>query len=149
MCSNAVTRSLATEYAQRGVRVNAVAPGYIQTDMTSGLPAEIKEASLKRIPLGRLGEGADIARAVRFLVSEQAAYVTGIALAEEAALARPDLRVLYTSGYTDHAVTQHNRLAPDAHFLSKPYRTRDLAARIRQALDQKLASIPATAARAR
>jgi len=75
-----LTRSLAKELGGRGVRVNAVAPGYIQTDMTSGLPAEIKEASLKRIPLGRLGEGADIARAVRFLVSEEAAYVTGITL---------------------------------------------------------------------
>jgi len=75
-----LTRSLAKELGGRGVRVNAVAPGYIQTDMTSGLPAEIKEASLKRIPLGRLGEGADIARAVRFLVSEEANYVTGITL---------------------------------------------------------------------
>jgi 3-oxoacyl-[acyl-carrier protein] reductase len=75
-----LTRSLAKELGGRSVRVNAVAPGYIQTDMTSGLPEEIKEASLKRIPLGRLGEGADIARAVRFLVSEEAAYVTGITL---------------------------------------------------------------------
>jgi 3-oxoacyl-[acyl-carrier protein] reductase len=75
-----LTRSLAKELGSRNVRVNAVAPGYIQTDMTSGLPAEVREASLKRIPLGRLGEGADIARAVRFLVSDEAAYITGVTL---------------------------------------------------------------------
>jgi len=75
-----LTRSLAKELGSRNVRVNAVAPGYIQTDMTSGLPAEVREASLKRVPLGRLGEGADIARAVRFLVSEEAAYITGVTL---------------------------------------------------------------------
>jgi 3-oxoacyl-[acyl-carrier protein] reductase len=75
-----LTRSLAKELGSRNVRVNAVAPGYIQTDMTSGLPAEVREASLKRVPLGRLGEGADIARAVRFLVSDEAAYITGVTL---------------------------------------------------------------------
>lgn len=75
-----LTRSLAKELGGRGVRVNAVAPGYIQTDMTAGLPAEVREASLKKIPLGRLGEGQDIARAVRWLASEDAAYVTGVTL---------------------------------------------------------------------
>ena len=75
-----LTRSLAKELGGRGVRVNAIAPGYIQTDMTAALPAEIRDASMKRIPLGRLGEGADIARAVRFLVSDEASYVTGITL---------------------------------------------------------------------
>jgi len=75
-----LTRSLAKELGGRGVRVNAVAPGYIQTDMTSGLPAEVRDASLRKIPLGRLGEGADVARAVRWLVSDEAAYVTGITL---------------------------------------------------------------------
>ncbi|MBM3984903.1 MAG: SDR family oxidoreductase, partial [Planctomycetes bacterium] len=75
-----LTRSLAKELGGRGVRVNAVAPGYIQTDMTAGLPAEVRDASLRKIPLGRLGEGADIARAVRWLVSDEAAYVTGATL---------------------------------------------------------------------
>jgi 3-oxoacyl-[acyl-carrier protein] reductase len=75
-----LTRSLAAEFGGRGVRVNAVAPGYIQTDMTAGLPEQVKEASLKRIPLGRLGEPADIARAVLFLASDAASYVTGTTL---------------------------------------------------------------------
>jgi 3-oxoacyl-[acyl-carrier protein] reductase len=75
-----LTRSLAKELGSRNVRVNSVAPGYIQTDMTSGLPAEVRESSLKRVPLGRLGEGADIARAVRFLVSDEASYITGVTL---------------------------------------------------------------------
>jgi 3-oxoacyl-[acyl-carrier protein] reductase len=81
-----LTRSLAKELGGRGVRVNAVAPGYIQTDMTAGLPAEVREASLKKIPLGRLGEGADIARAVRFLVSEAGAYITGATLVVDGGL---------------------------------------------------------------
>jgi len=75
-----VTRSLAQELGGRGVRVNAVAPGYIATDMTSGLPEEVRSASLARIPLGRLGEPRDIARAVRFLASPDAAYITGATL---------------------------------------------------------------------
>jgi 3-oxoacyl-[acyl-carrier protein] reductase len=75
-----LTRSLAAEFGGRGVRVNAIAPGYIQTDMTAGLPEAVKEASLSRIPLGRLGEPSDIARAVLFLVSDEAAYVTGTTL---------------------------------------------------------------------
>jgi 3-oxoacyl-[acyl-carrier protein] reductase len=75
-----LTRSLAAEFGGRGVRVNAVAPGYIQTDMTAGLPEQVKEASLKRIPLGRLGEPAAIARAVLFLASDAASYVAGTTL---------------------------------------------------------------------
>ncbi|HZM01053.1 MAG TPA: 3-oxoacyl-ACP reductase FabG, partial [Planctomycetota bacterium] len=75
-----LTRSLAKELGGRGVRVNAVAPGYIQTDMTAGLPEAVKQQSLARIPLGRLGEGTDIARAVRFLASEDAGYITGATL---------------------------------------------------------------------
>ena len=75
-----LTRSLAKELGGRGVRVNAIAPGYIQTDMTSGLPPAVKEQSLAHIPLGRLGDGVDIARAVLFLASDAASYITGATL---------------------------------------------------------------------
>jgi 3-oxoacyl-[acyl-carrier protein] reductase len=71
------TKTVAREYASRNVTVNAVAPGFIDTAMTQGLPAEVKETLQKQIPLGRLGTPADIAAAVRFLVSDDAAYVTG------------------------------------------------------------------------
>jgi 3-oxoacyl-[acyl-carrier protein] reductase len=71
------TKTVAREYASRNVTVNAVAPGFIDTAMTQGLPAEVKETMQKQIPLGRLGTPADIAAAVRFLVSDDAAYVTG------------------------------------------------------------------------
>jgi 3-oxoacyl-[acyl-carrier protein] reductase len=72
-----LTKTVAREYASRNVTVNAVAPGFIDTAMTQGLPAEVKETLQKQIPLGRLGTPADIAAAVRFLVSDDAAYVTG------------------------------------------------------------------------
>jgi len=75
-----MTRSLASELGGRGIRVNAVAPGYIQTDMTADLPEAVKEASIQRIPLGRLGDAEDIARGVLFLVSDEASYVTGTTL---------------------------------------------------------------------
>jgi 3-oxoacyl-[acyl-carrier protein] reductase len=71
------TKTVGREYASRNVTVNAVAPGFIDTAMTHGLSADVKEALLKQIPLGRLGMPADIAAAVRFLVSEDAAYITG------------------------------------------------------------------------
>ena len=71
------TKTVAREYASRSVTVNAVAPGFIDTAMTQGLPTEVKEALQKQIPLGRLGTPADIAAAVQFLVSDEAAYVTG------------------------------------------------------------------------
>lgn len=71
------TKTVGREYASRNVTVNAVAPGFIDTAMTHGLPAEVKETLQKQIPLGRLGTPADIAAAVRFLVSEDAAYITG------------------------------------------------------------------------
>jgi len=71
------TKSLAREVASRNITVNAVAPGYISTEMTSGLPEGAAEKLRGQIPLGRLGEGADVARVVRFLLSEDAAYVTG------------------------------------------------------------------------
>jgi 3-oxoacyl-[acyl-carrier protein] reductase len=72
-----LTKALAKELGNRGVRVNAVAPGYITTDITSGLSEEIREMLLQMTPLGRLGEPEDVARAVRFLCSDEASYVTG------------------------------------------------------------------------
>jgi 3-oxoacyl-[acyl-carrier protein] reductase len=71
------TKTVAREYASRNVTVNAVAPGFIDTAMTQRLAAEVKEALQKQIPLARLGTPADIANAVRFLVSEDASYITG------------------------------------------------------------------------
>ena len=71
------TKTVGREYASRNVTVNAVAPGFIDTAMTHGLSADVKDTLLKQIPLGRLGTPTDIAAAVRFLVSEEAAYITG------------------------------------------------------------------------
>ena len=71
------TKTVGREYASRNVTVNAVAPGFIDTAMTHGLSGDVKETMMKQIPLGRLGTPADIAAAVRFLVSEEAAYITG------------------------------------------------------------------------
>ena len=72
-----LTKSLAQEMASRNVTVNAIAPGFIDTDMTAGLPQEWKEKLLAAIPLGRLGKSEDVAAAVRFLASEEAGYITG------------------------------------------------------------------------
>jgi len=72
-----LTKALAKELGNRGVRVNAVAPGYITTDITRGLSEEVREMLLQMTPLGRLGEPEDVARAVRFLCSDEASYVTG------------------------------------------------------------------------
>jgi len=71
------TKSLARELGSRGVRANVVAPGYVQTALTEVLPEEAREAMLTNTPLGRLGEPADIAGAVRFLCSDEASFVTG------------------------------------------------------------------------
>ncbi|MCX8049384.1 MAG: 3-oxoacyl-ACP reductase FabG [Methylohalobius sp.] len=71
------TKSLAREVASRGITVNAVAPGFIVTDMTSALPESQRQALLSAIPLGRLGEVEEVAYAVAFLCSDQAAYITG------------------------------------------------------------------------
>ena len=72
-----LTKSLAQEMASRNVTVNAVAPGFIDTDMTQGLGPELKERILAAIPLERLGTPEDVAAAVRFLASDEAAYITG------------------------------------------------------------------------
>lgn len=72
-----VTKSLAREIASRGITVNAVAPGFIETDMTKDLPEEAKKAMLAGIPMKRIGQPKDIANAVLFLASEQASYITG------------------------------------------------------------------------
>lgn len=71
------TRSLAHEIGSRGITVNSVAPGYIQTDMTEDLSEDNKASMLARIPVGRLGTAAEVASAVAYLASSQAAYVTG------------------------------------------------------------------------
>ncbi|MBI3611014.1 MAG: 3-oxoacyl-[acyl-carrier-protein] reductase [Nitrospirae bacterium] len=71
------TKSVAREYASRGVTANAVAPGFIDTAMTQTLSAEVRDGLMKQIPLGRLGTPQDIAHAVRFLTSEEAGYITG------------------------------------------------------------------------
>jgi 3-oxoacyl-[acyl-carrier protein] reductase len=72
-----MTRSLAREYASRGITVNAVAPGFIETDMTADLAEEAKRGILERTPLGRIGRPEEVAAAVVFLASEEASYITG------------------------------------------------------------------------
>jgi len=71
------TKSLARELGSRGITVNAVAPGFIDTDMTRALSEEQRAELLRQIPLGRLGTPAEVAAAVLFLVSPQSAYITG------------------------------------------------------------------------
>jgi 3-oxoacyl-[acyl-carrier protein] reductase len=81
-----LTKSLAKELGSRGIRVNAIAPGYIATELTEVLPEQAREAILGGTPLGRLGEPQDVARAVRFLVSDAAAFITGDVLAVDGGL---------------------------------------------------------------
>lgn len=71
------TKSVAKEYASRGILVNCIAPGFIETDMTGGLPEDARKALLEEIALGRLGSTGDIAGAALFLASDLAAYITG------------------------------------------------------------------------
>lgn len=71
------TKALAQEGASRGITVNAVAPGYVNTDMVAAVPANVLEKIVARIPVGRLGDPEDIARGVLFLVSDDAGFVTG------------------------------------------------------------------------
>jgi 3-oxoacyl-[acyl-carrier protein] reductase len=72
-----LTRSVAREYATKGIRANVVAPGYIETDMTRAIPDAKKKELSERIPLGRLGQGRDVAQAVAFLASDASSYITG------------------------------------------------------------------------
>ncbi|MFC3797876.1 3-oxoacyl-[acyl-carrier-protein] reductase [Cohnella sp. GCM10012308] len=72
-----LTKSAARELASRGITVNAVAPGFIETDMTDKLPADLREAMLKDIPLGRMGTPGEIASSVLYLASDSASYMTG------------------------------------------------------------------------
>jgi 3-oxoacyl-[acyl-carrier protein] reductase len=72
-----MTKSLAREVGSRGITVNAVAPGYIDTEMTQGLPDEVKAGFIETIPLKRMGQTKDIAETVAFLASDRASYITG------------------------------------------------------------------------
>ena len=74
------TKALAQEGAAKGITVNAIAPGYVDTDMVRAVPAEVLEKIVGRIPVGRLGKAEDIARGVLFLVAEQADFITGSTL---------------------------------------------------------------------
>jgi 3-oxoacyl-[acyl-carrier protein] reductase len=76
-----MTKAIAQEIGSRGITVNAVAPGYIETDMTRVLPEEVKAKILASVPLGRIGQPEDIANAVKFLVGEESGYITGHVLA--------------------------------------------------------------------
>jgi 3-oxoacyl-[acyl-carrier protein] reductase len=76
-----VTKSLAREYASRGITINAVAPGYVETDMTQGLSEEQRTALLATVPLGRTAQPEEIAAAIAFLASPEAGYITGQILA--------------------------------------------------------------------
>jgi 3-oxoacyl-[acyl-carrier protein] reductase len=73
----AMTKSIAAEVASRGITANCIAPGFIKTPMTDGLPEELKDAYLKQIPAGRFGEPVDIANACVFLASDMASYING------------------------------------------------------------------------
>jgi 3-oxoacyl-[acyl-carrier protein] reductase len=72
-----LTKTIAREYAQRGINVNAIAPGYIETPMTDALPEKAKEELKRLIPMERLGKPEDVAEAVLFLVCEESSYITG------------------------------------------------------------------------
>jgi 3-oxoacyl-[acyl-carrier protein] reductase len=72
-----LTKSIAQEMGSRSITVNAVAPGYVETDMTQGLSEELKQKMIANIPLKRIGRPDDVAAAVRFLASEEAGYITG------------------------------------------------------------------------
>ena len=76
-----LTKTLAKEFGSRNVRVNAVAPGFVQTAMTDALPEDVKEKALENVPLKRFATTQDIAKAVMFLASEDASYITGHVLA--------------------------------------------------------------------
>ena len=72
-----LTKTLAREYASRGITVNAVAPGFIETDMTASLPEAAQQGIVSQTPLGRVGKPEEVAAAVLFLASDEASYITG------------------------------------------------------------------------
>ena len=82
-----LTKSAAKELASRGITVNAIAPGFIETEMTAVLPEETKAATLKEIPLQKFGKPEDVAQAAAFLASEEAAYITGQVLCVDGGMA--------------------------------------------------------------
>jgi 3-oxoacyl-[acyl-carrier protein] reductase len=81
-----LTRTVSREMASRGVTVNAVAPGFIATDMTAALGEELLEGIRKEIPLGRLGDPQDVADAVLYLASDAASFITGLVLTVDGGL---------------------------------------------------------------
>lgn len=81
------TKSLARELASRGITVNAVAPGLIETDMTGVLSEEVRQSILQKVPLGKLGQPQDIAAAVAYLASAEASYITGQVLSVDGGMA--------------------------------------------------------------
>jgi 3-oxoacyl-[acyl-carrier protein] reductase len=84
-----LTKTVAREFASRNITCNAVAPGYIATAMTESLSAEVKEGFNKQIPLGRMGTSEDVAAAVIFLATEEAAYITGQTIAVNGGMLMP------------------------------------------------------------
>ncbi len=84
-----LTKALAREYGSRGVTVNAVAPGFIESDMTESLPDELKQAYLKEIPAGRFGRPEDVAAAVAFLAGDDAGYINGQTLPVDGGMVMP------------------------------------------------------------
>lgn len=82
-----LSKSLAQEFASRNITVNVVAPGYIATAMTANLPENVREAILKRVPLGRVGQAGEVAGLIRFLASEDASYITGSVIQIDGGLA--------------------------------------------------------------
>lgn len=82
-----MTKSAAKELGARNITVNAVAPGFIDTDMTAALPEKAREAMLASIPMGRLGQAEDVARAVAFFAGDESAYVTGQVLCVDGGMA--------------------------------------------------------------
>ncbi|MBI1992525.1 MAG: SDR family oxidoreductase, partial [Candidatus Omnitrophica bacterium] len=82
-----MTKAVAKELAGRGITCNAIAPGFIKTEMTEALPAEAKQRLMSAIPMGTLGEPTDVAQAALFLVSDAARYITGHVLVVDGGLA--------------------------------------------------------------